>query len=382
MLKFLILGKIFLYSLAFSRVLNKNLIGFPLIAIMFALLISGFLRNFYGYNRNKVNIITLFMDLILASLFSLISLNSSFDKLFIIYLVEGTAILPKPLLYIYAMLATFSSIGFTIRYELMETGQLQLPGIAEWMYFVFLFFLVFNARKQLEQKLIYEKITKELYYANYLLKESMALNENLAAEAERRRIVGEIHDSLGYSLTGLIVTIEAGKKLVTYDVKTATTYLDKALQVARESLQSIREVVSAKKESDFEFQLTPRLLELNQEVRNLTGLQIKIDINIQDCWLSNIEQFNMYRIFQEAITNTLRHADARYAQISISGSEVLIEFSYRDDGFGTDRIDVGNGLQGMKDRCVEIGSSICFKSQKGCGFEIKGCIDRRGKNNE
>jgi signal transduction histidine kinase len=40
----------------------------------------------------------------------------------------------------------------------------------------------------------------------------MALSENLASEAERRRIFGEIHDSLGHNLTGLILTLEAGKK--------------------------------------------------------------------------------------------------------------------------------------------------------------------------
>lgn len=67
-----------------------------------------------------------------------------------------------------------------------------------------------------------------------------------------------------------------------------------------------------------------------QEVRVLTGFRIDLDIQNQDLGLSGQEQFNMYRIFQEAITNTLRHANADRAQITISGSRKLLSFSYWD----------------------------------------------------
>ncbi|MHB8918821.1 MAG: sensor histidine kinase [Desulfocucumaceae bacterium] len=369
--------KIILYSWVFIKALQNNPISFPLVAIALALLVSGFLRNFYKYTRSKVNIITLLLDLILAVLFSLLSNDGS--KLFMIYLTEGTAVLPKPFFIAYAVLATAASVGSYALCELMESGQMQMPGIAEIMLYVFVFVLVISERRQREQRLAYEKLTKELKYVNLQLQESTALSESLASEAERRRISGEIHDSLGHNLTGLILALEAGKRLASRDPEAGKTYWDKALQISRMALNSVRELVSAKKESNFEFELTSRLTEMVREVQALTGLQIDLDIKTRDIGLSGKEQFNMYRIFQEAITNTLRHANAGRAQISISGNRELLYFSYWDNGSGTNRIEAGNGLKGMNDRISDIGGAIHFQSWAGSGFQIEGCIDRRGK---
>ena len=90
----------------------------------------------------------------------------------------------------------------------------------------------------------------------------------------------------------------------------------------------------------------------------------------------------MYRIFQEAITNTLRHSKADRAQISLTDNEKLLTFFYWDNGSGTKQIELGNGLKGMKDRISEIGGTIAFQSQIGMGLKIAGSIDRRGTNNE
>jgi signal transduction histidine kinase len=107
---------------------------------------------------------------------------------------------------------------------------MQLLGIAEIMLYVFAFILVLSERRQREQRLAYEKLTKELEYVNLQLNESMALSERLASEAERRRIAGEIHDSLGHDLTGLILTLEAGKRLTNHNLEVAKTHWDKALK--------------------------------------------------------------------------------------------------------------------------------------------------------
>jgi signal transduction histidine kinase len=379
MFRWLIAIKIFLYAWVFIKAFQKTPISFPLVLIMLALLTSGFWRSFYQYTSSKVNISTLLLDLILAVLFALISGGGRFDKLFMLYLTEGTSVLPNSFFVAYAMLATAFSVGSTALLEFRDSGQMQLPEFAEIVLYVFVFVLVLSERKQREQRLAFEKLTKELSYVNLQLKESMALSESLASEAERRRIFGEIHDNLGHHLTGLILSLEAGKKLMSHDVEAGKTYWDRALQVSRVALHSIRELVSVKKESDFQFALTSRLQEMVREVHNLTGLKIDLNIKTQDIGLSGMEQFSIYRIFQEAITNTLRHADAEHAQISISGYKELLYFSYGDNGSVTTRIEAGNGLKGMKDRIAAMGGTIYFQSQSDLGFKIEGYIDRRGK---
>jgi signal transduction histidine kinase len=374
--------KIVLYSWFIIRVLQKTQLSAPLIAIVLVLLVSGFLRSYYGYSRAKVNMITLHLDLILTVLFCLFPQSAGFDKLFMIFLIEGTAILPKPFFIIYAILATLASVGSYTLVELWGTGQIQILGIAEIMLYGLAFILVFSERRQREQRLAYEKLTKELEYVNLQLNESMVLSEKLASEAERRRIAGEIHDSLGHNLTGLILNLEAGKKLMNHDIEAAKTYWDKAILVSRTALNSVRELVSEKRESYFEFELTSRLKEMTREAQTLTGLQIELEIKTMDLELTSKENFILYRIFQEAITNTLRHTNADCAQINISGNQESVSFSYWDNGAGTDKIEAGNGLKGMNERIAAIGGTIFFHSHKGEGFKINGHIDKRRVKNE
>lgn len=372
-------AKIFLYTLVFIRAFQHPPISLSLALIALALLVSGFWRNWYRYARTKVNIITLLLDLVLAALFSFLTNSSSFDKLFIIYLIEGTAILPKPLFWAYAGLTTAAGAGAMALYYLRVEGKLQFPGIAELLLYVFIIILVLSERKQREQRLAYEKLTRELSYVNRQLKESMAWNESLASETERRRIAGEIHDSLGHDLTGLILTLEAGKKLSISDREAGKAYWDKALQVSRSALESVRELVTAKNEANLEFELIPRLREMVRDIESVTGLSIDLDVRNGNFALTRQEQFQIYRIFQEAFTNTLRHAKADRAQISISGNKELFHFVYWDNGIGTDRIKAGNGLKGMKDRIAALHGDISWQSRTGMGFKIAGYIDRRGK---
>jgi signal transduction histidine kinase len=378
MFKLLPAIKIIIYVMVFIRVFQKTPIDFPLVILTLALIASGFWRNYYGYKRPKVNFITLHIDLLLAFLFSLFS-QVGVDKLFVLYMIEGIAALPNPYWIVYMMLTLAGNLGSTALFDLRDMGQVQTPNIPEALLLVLIFILVFSERRQREQRLAYEKLNEELRYVNLQLKESIAWSEGLASAAERQRIAGEIHDSLGHDLTGLILTLEAGKKLMSRDVEAGKAYWDKALKVSRAAIDSIRELVSVMKELNPEFELISRLRKMAQGVQELTGLKIDLNITSGDLGLSGKEQFNIYRVFQEALTNTLRHAHADHAHISISGDKNLLCFSYLDNGAGTDQIKEGNGLKGMAERISDIGGIISFHSKAGSGFKIEGCIDRRGK---
>jgi len=69
------------------------------------------------------------------------------------------------------------------------------------------------------------------------------------------KLIISSNNVLGWLLkvTGLILTLEAGKKIMNHDVEAAKTYWDKAILVSRTALNSVRELVSEKGESYFEF---------------------------------------------------------------------------------------------------------------------------------
>ncbi|PKM78509.1 MAG: hypothetical protein CVU90_01870 [Firmicutes bacterium HGW-Firmicutes-15] len=371
--------KVVLYALVFIRIFRETPSSFPLVLLALALIASSLWRGFYQYDRPKVNMFTLHLDLILAFLFSLFAHNGSFDKLFLVCLIEGIAVLPKPYWIAYTIMTLAANAGSVALYDIRDSGLVLPPEFAQILLIGFIIMLVISERMQREQRLAYEKLSEELRYLNLQLQESIAWSESLASEAERQRIAGEIHDSLGHDLTGLILTLEAGKRLMSRDVEAGNTYLDKALQVSRKAIYSVRELVSEIKQSDPEFELIVRLKEMIQGVQDLSGLKIVLDFTNDNPGLSVKEQFNIYRVFQEALTNTLRHANADLAQISIGGDRNLCLFSYEDNGSGTNQIKEGNGLKGMIERITDIGGTIKFESEAGIGFRIAGCIDRRGK---
>lgn len=379
MIKLLLVIKIVIYSLVYVRAFQEIPLSLPLAALALALFTCDFLRNVFGYHRFKLNIISFLLSIILALIFSWFSNKGSFDKLCLLYVIEEIAVLPKPYAFAFVPLTLLISIFSSILYDISGGGQVQVPGFAEILLNGLVIILVLSERMQREQRLAYERLSKELRYLNQRLQESLAWNEDLASAAERRRIAAEIHDSLGHNLTGLILTLEAGKKLVNQDVEAGKVYLDKALQAARAALHSVRELVAEKKDTHFEFELASHLQEMVQEVQQITDLQIDVDIQNWDTGLSGRIQFHLYRIFQEAITNTLRHSKADRAQIILAGNGELILFSYRDDGLGTSKIEAGNGLNGMQERLSSLGGTISFYSQPGHGFRIEGCLDRRGK---
>lgn len=225
--------KIVLYALVFVRAFRDSQPGWALAAIAAALLISGFYRSYHKYEQARINYLTLSLDIILAFLFTLFTHNGSFDKLFILYLIEGMAVLPQPYYLAYAGFALAAGAGAGALYEFRHDGVVQAPEIAQVLLYCLIIILVWGERRQREQKIAYAKLAGELGYTNLQLKESLTWSERLASEAERRRLAGEIHDDLGHHLTALILSLEAGKKLLDHDPAAANTYWDKALDVAR-----------------------------------------------------------------------------------------------------------------------------------------------------
>ncbi|MGE5390224.1 MAG: sensor histidine kinase [Deltaproteobacteria bacterium] len=348
-----------------------------LILLSAALVISGFWRNIFNYSRPRVNMITLCLDLVLAFLFSLAAGNGSFDKFFFVYMLEGVAILPSRGPIIYGFFALTDYIGATMLYDQRYIGHWELPGLAELLLYLLIILLVWGERRQREQRLEFKKMAEELRYTNLQLVDSLQWSDQLAAETERQRISGEIHDSLGHELTGLILTLEAAKRLMKSDPGSAGGYWDKALDTARSAMQSVREAVTGK-EPDLQFELGPLLASMSRQVQGISGLQVELYIPAAITGLSVQEQFNLYRILQEAVTNTLKHGRAHTARIVINAEPAGVCFSYTDDGIGTADIHYGNGLKGMMARMSALGGTIQFTSAYSQGFCIEGRLDKRG----
>ena len=244
------------------------------------------------------------------------------------------------------------------------------------IFFFFAFGISVLARLQQEQReraegalARLERSQRELESAYAQLMESSRQREELATIAERNRLAREIHDTLAHSLTGIIVGLEAARRLITVDPERSSEELDRIGEQARTGLEEIRRSVRAWRPRELErgdFRSAVRGLAHEMADRGLC-----IDLDLGEVVPPPHLQLPFYRIIQEGITNSIRHGAAERVEIALRCSPAGITLIVEDDGRGAGEAKEGYGLQVMRERMAEVGGSIEFADIEPHGFRIR-----------
>jgi PAS domain S-box-containing protein len=195
-----------------------------------------------------------------------------------------------------------------------------------------------------------------------------------AVVAERNRMARDIHDTLAQGFTGVIVQLEAVEEAMSQGLAAkAGEFLNRAGNVARESLQEARRSVKALRPQTLEENdLCEALQSLIRKVTLGTNLQAKFDVCGQQPELPHEWEENLLRIGQEVLTNALRHAQAAHFNVRLAFEDGEIHLKLSDDGKGFDpasRHD-GFGLRGIRERVETMGGKLSIQSAKGQGATI------------
>ena len=200
-----------------------------------------------------------------------------------------------------------------------------------------------------------------------------------AQEEERRRIAREIHDSLGQMLTAIKFNVEIledaaalqdeddRKRLV--DIK---ALLDNAMAEAREISYNLMPSVLV------DFGLVPALQFLGEQFSKVDELNVQVHTNGVEGRLDPSIEVGLYRIAQEALTNTAKHAGAREVNVQLIGDAKSIRLIIEDDGkgFHVSRSRQGSdqrhgmGLVSMRERAASFNGLFVLDSHPGRGTEI------------
>jgi signal transduction histidine kinase len=182
--------------------------------------------------------------------------------------------------------------------------------------------------------------------------------------SERLRISRDLHDSLGHHLAALSLQLDVASRLS--DGK-AAEHVQQAHAITRLLLSDVRNVVSSLRESS--------KLNLADAIRALAiqPTDARVHLDLPDALIVEdaARAETLLRAVQEVLTNTARHACAHNLWIQLATSDGGIIFTARDDGHGTDAINPGNGLTGMKERFEEHGGRVDVTSSAGAGFELR-----------
>ena len=155
----------------------------------------------------------------------------------------------------------------------------------------------------------------------------------LSAAAERARLARDIHDSVGHHLTAIAVQLEKSAAFRDLDGAAADRALANARQSARLALTDVRIAVRALREASGPTSLAARLDEL---AARLSGASLRISaelIGTQEGY-DSATLTALYRVAQEGLTNTVRHANASRAAVRVCLGAESAELEVTDDGCG------------------------------------------------
>ncbi|MFF2773707.1 sensor histidine kinase [Streptomyces sp. NPDC058052] len=199
-----------------------------------------------------------------------------------------------------------------------------------------------------------------------------------AAARERARIAREMHDILSHAVSLMIVQAEAGPVAVRKAPERAEAAFDAISATGRDAMDQLRRMLGVLRDDDTGGGRSPQpdlgeLPALLDRVR-AGGLAVRYEPAAGPAALPAALAATVYRIVQEALTNTVRHSGARSATVRIERAAGRLTVLVRDDGRGPATgagRPAGHGLAGIKERAAAHGGSARVgPGPDGRGFEV------------
>ena len=208
------------------------------------------------------------------------------------------------------------------------------------------------------------------------LKEAYERLEEMTVLKERNKIAGEIHDTVGHTLTTVLVEMELGKKLASRDLPLALEKYNCAQAQVRKGLNELRKSVRMLADGSEILDFIPSLLVLIKDTEKHTA--VGINTNIGELPELDIEiKKTLYNALQEGLTNGIKHGKSTAFVFKLVYENSNIIFYLADNGIGCSSINHGFGLRAMRDRVKELNGSLSIECEPNEGFSLEITIPYR-----
>ncbi|TWI13452.1 signal transduction histidine kinase [Lysobacter ruishenii] len=247
------------------------------------------------------------------------------------------------------LLATL--VANTFAYLLIRQGGHEAPFVMVMLYVAFQAFAALTSHYACTA----ERARDSLARVNADLLATRVLLADSARDSERLRVARELHDVAGHKLTALTLNLRA---IAAEPAFAGRRELAVAQQMAGELMGDLRNVVQQLRDS--------RGLDLATALRALAAplprpaLQLAIDddVRITDAHVAD----TVLRVVQEALTNSVRHGDAKTLHVHLQRDGGRIRVSAEDDGRVQAPLREGNGLAGMRERVEAVGGALALST--------------------
>jgi signal transduction histidine kinase len=226
-------------------------------------------------------------------------------------------------------------------------------------------------------------LTDELAAKTARLEAEQEERSRRAVAAERRRIARELHDVVAHNVSVMTIQAGAARSVVDHDPARAEEALEVVQQAGREALTEMRRMLGIMRPGDAAPELAPQpslsgVAELVERARE-SGLPVALSVEGDPVTLSTGIDLAAYRIVQEALNNTIKHAGRASARVVVRYEPDALELEVADDGrgpalSGSAQSAVpagGHGLVGMKERVALYGGELETGRRRGGGFRVR-----------
>jgi signal transduction histidine kinase len=260
----------------------------------------------------------------------------------------------------------------------IEINDLSIESIFTMLYFIcFSSIALLMLRRQMERTWIHKIRNQQLddtvfrmAKANKVFQEYAISAKEKAEYEERKRISREIHDTVGYTMTNLIVMMESATDFAKRDPKKTENLLQQARQKAVEGLENIRySLRQLRKIGVYKTSLASALYKMVKTFQDATGTNVSIEYGNIPKTINEEIDVVIYHIIQEGLINAFRHGHANKIIIHNWITNSTLSIKIRDNGIGASYIKEGLGLSSMKERLEKIHGSMNANNIKN-GFEI------------
>ncbi|MQY13728.1 hypothetical protein SRB5_38790 [Streptomyces sp. RB5] len=198
-----------------------------------------------------------------------------------------------------------------------------------------------------------------------------------AAAEERARIARDMHDILAHAVSLMVVQAEAGPVALASSPARAEAAFDAIASAGRDAMSQLRRILGVLRAEETPVQPQPTVAGLPGLVRQVgrTGIRAELTSDGEVRALDPETEVAAYRVVQEALTNTLKHAGASAVEVRLGWSAEELVITVVDDGAGGEALppwpDGGRGLVGIRERAVACGGSAeAGPGADGGGFRV------------
>jgi signal transduction histidine kinase len=202
--------------------------------------------------------------------------------------------------------------------------------------------------------------------------------EARAAAAERARVARELHDVLAHNLSVMVIQASAARRVADRDSDAALQAAEVIARTGREALNELRYVFGpVRKEDGDAVDASPGLANINRLASRAhrAGVPVEIRVEGEPLQLSPGVDLAAYRLVQEALTNTLKHARGSRATVIVRYEPGDVVVEVLDNGVGvangTPADSGGHGLVGMRERVALYGGTLEAGRRRQGGFVVR-----------